>query len=359
MATLERLWVEAFRNIAQLEKVFSADVNVVIGPNGSGKTSFLDAIHLLATARSFTGSSATDYIGRGHAKTTVGGGIRSAEGTSATLGVEKTGTTTICRVDGENVRSASLLSKYITVLPLHARLFQLLDDTPAQRRALLDRVLFHVEPQYLETYKRFHRAVQQRNELLKAGQRPAEFEFWDDEFVTAGELLNSRRSACADDLNGWLVARPHLRELGPVSLAYRPGWKSEQTLREALQDSYSRERLLKNTTVGPHRAELKVLAGGRLARNAVSRGQAKLLTCLLVEAQLAYLENHGRAAPILLIDDIAAELDSRSRAIVLPMLLKSGRQAFVTAIDAAQVPPALDSINSTVFHVEHGVFERG
>ena len=355
MATLERLWVEDFRNIAALEMAFSNNLNVVLGPNGSGKTSFLDAIHVLATGRSFTGSTASDFIRRGQEKSIVGGHIRNPDGVRASLGVEKTGATTHCRVDGESVRSASVLSRHVTVLPLHARLFQLLDDTPAQRRALLDRVLFHVEPLYLETYKRFHRAVQQRNELLKAGQRPAEFEFWDEEFLAAGESLNNSRLGCVAHLNGWLAERHQILELGTVGLAYRSGWRADQTLREALKENRQRELLVKSTTIGPHRAELKVLADERLARNAVSRGQAKLLTCLLVEAQLAYLEEHGRPTPILLVDDIAAELDSRSRAIVLPMLLKPGRQAFVTAIDFDQVPADLGNLSLTLFHVEQGV----
>lgn len=357
MPFLRALRVQDFRNIRRAEFRFQAQVSVIEGVNGSGKTSLLEAIHVLATGRTFTGGVAADFISRGVENTILSGEVET-DGSSVRLGVEKTRSATVCRADGAAVRSASLLLAYLPVLSLDAHLYQMVSNSPAYRRSLLDRTLFHVEQDYLELFKKFHRAMQHRNELLRNGQSAQMMGYWNEEFAHLGAAMDEKRQACVDGLNERLTAMEPWSGAGRGSLRleYRSGWRSGTSLIEALAESAARESEWKTTVVGPHRAELRITVDGMAARQKVSRGQAKRIACLLVAAQLGLLDQKAQVNPILLIDDLSAELDRAAQEVVLATLLTGKRQAFITTIDYAQLPQAHYLTHAQRFHVEHGQF---
>lgn len=355
MITLEEVRVSDFRNLSAVALEFGSGLNIISGRNGSGKTSLLEAINVLASGKSFTGASASDFIARGSLVSTISG-VVSNEGRTLAVGIEKTSGSTVCRAGGENVRSASVLAELLPVVSLDAQLFQFVGNTPAYRRSLLDRTLFHVEPRYLAVFKACHRALQQRNDGLRAGVSRSELEFWNQEFASYGHQLHLYRERCVTEMNEWLASQPMRVDCETLALEYRSGWRAGTTLLEALADSAGREAQLRTTLVGPHRAELRVITGGAPVKQAISRGQSKVVACVLVEAQLACLGSRNRPLPILLIDDICAELDYQARAEVLEMLLKPGRQAFVSVIDSKWLPEGNYSAGSALFHVERGAF---
>ena len=357
MPFLRALRILDFRNIRQAELRFQAQISVVEGANGSGKTSLLDSIHVLATGRTFSGGLAADFISRGAERAVVSGDVEADAGT-VRLGVEKTRAATTCRADGVAVRSASLLLAYLPVLSLDAQLYQMVSNSPAYRRSLLDRTLFHVEQGYLELFKKFHRAMQHRNELLRTGQRSQLIEYWDEEFAQLGTVMDERRQTCVDDLNHRLAEMEPWAGAGrgTLRLDYRSGWRSGCSLRDALAESGGREAEWKTTVVGPQRAELRITVDGSAVKQKVSRGQAKRIACLLVAAQLRCLEENARVKPILLIDDLSAELDRGAQQAVLEILLTGERQAFITTIDCAQLPQGHYLQHAQRFHVEHGQF---
>jgi len=355
MSKLEEVRVKDFRNLRDVALKFGPSLNVIAGRNGSGKTSLLEAINVLASGKSFTGASASDFITKGSSASTISGVIGKS-GRSIAVGIEKSAGSTVCRANGEGVRSASILAELLPVVSLDAQLFQLVGNSPAYRRSLLDRTLFHVEPDYLGVFKAYHRALQQRNDGLRTGISADELEFWNQELAVHGERLHGFRERCVLELNQWLEHHPLWPDGQILVLDYRSGWKSELSLLRALVDSSGRESHLRTTLVGPHRAELRVISDGAPVRQVISRGQAKLVACVLVEAQLACLAARGRAPPVLLIDDICAELDQNARAEVLEMLLKPGRQAFVSVIDNKWLPDGSYSSDALLFHVERGAF---
>lgn len=355
MSTLEEVRITDFRNLREVDLKFSEGLNIIAGRNGSGKTSLLEAIHVLASGKSFTGASATDFISRGASASTISGLVRT-NGRSVAVGIEKGPVGTVCRAGGEGVKSASVLAELLPVISLDAQLFQLVGNTPAYRRSLLDRTLFHVEPKYLSVFKACHRALQQRNDGLRAGLTTAELEFWTEEFALHGEKLHQFRELCVEELNDWLKGQHLLGEGQQLALEYRSGWRVGTSLTQALADSGGRESHLRTTLVGPHRAELRVTMNGMPVRQVISRGQSKVVACVLVEAQLACLAARGRPMPILLIDDICAELDGPARFNVLEMLVKPDRQAFVSVIDREWLPAGSYSASAAMFHVERGTF---
>lgn len=355
MPVLEHLTAKNFRIIRELDLGLAAGINVIQGRNGSGKTSLLEMIYLLGTGKSFRTSRAADYISANEQFTLVTGSVReSSTSRPSMLGIEKSNKDTLCRIDGQTVTAASELARHFSVVSLDAQAFRIMDDGPAIRRSLIDRALFHVEPTYLDIYKRFHRALRSRTELLKQGASLAEGEYWNEQLAEHAQTLDAARKHCVDRFNAWVNAAPSAGQWGKVSFEYRQGWRAETDLRQLLADGWPRDVEAGTTQSGPHRAELKILLDGRPAGNVVSRGQGKLLICALVAAQASFIAHGTGRRPALLIDDITAELDRDSCMAALSLLLSDAGQAFVTTIEGAPLMAALPEAPEAWFHVERG-----
>jgi DNA replication and repair protein RecF len=141
--------------------------------------------------------------------------------------------------------------------------------------------------------------------------------------------------------------------VGPIKLEYRRGWHSEMELGPLLAGNWLKDQDAGTTTVGPHRAELRIKVGEKLAKTIVSRGQGKLIIAAIVSAQARYIREYSSEHPILLVDDLASELDRSARRMATDTLLTTGAQIFFTAIEAADLPNSLCE-TARMFHVEHG-----
>jgi len=222
------------------------------------------------------------------------------------------------------------------------------------RRRFLDWGLFHVEPDFLSLWRRYSRALKQRNALLKQGGPSRMLDTWDHELAEAGEPLTSRRQHYLERLQQRTVALAArlAPQLGIQGLELSPGWRRhELPLADALLLARERDRQAGYTSVGPHRADWSVDFHSIPGRDALSRGQAKLtaLACLLAQAE-DYAEQRGEW-PVIALDDLASELDRTHQARVLERLLNGPAQIFITATEA---PAALlDLTHIARFHVEH------
>jgi DNA replication and repair protein RecF len=218
----------------------------------------------------------------------------------------------------------------------------------------MDWGLFHVEPGFLPLWRRYARALRQRNALLKQGAPSDQLEVWDLELVAAGEGLTDFREAYLRSLQDVLQATSAqiAPMLGHAGLQFLPGWKRESmSLADALLLARDRDRMLGHTSTGPHRADWRVEFASMPHGEALSRGQAKLaaLSCLLSQAR--HLAERLGEWPVVALDDMASELDAGHRARVLATLAESGAQVFVTGTDAPEAPIGQPV---RVFHVEQG-----
>lgn len=350
---LESLRIKNVRRLRDAELAEAAQTNIIWGANGSGKTSLLEAIHLLATGRSFRSHKAGEIISHGQASLIVAGTVRSSNRELFhTLGIQKTPSGTRIRVDGEQLKSSSQLAYVLPVLLLSVDSFYLLDGGPTIRRALLDRTLFHVEQRYLDKIKRAFRALQQRNELLRA-RASSRLEVWDSQFVSYAVEMDRYRRTAVDALNVILKDLSARTGLPDVFLDYRRGWKAGADLGDLLAAHYDRDREIGFTMDGPHRAEVRILCEGRPARQVVSRGQGKLVIAALVAANAELISTRSGCRPVLLIDDLPADLDRWSLERALKALLATGCQIFLTTIDKT-VPLTQSMAPIQVFHVEQG-----
>lgn len=350
------------RNVRRLEPTTllpASGLNLILGPNGAGKTSLLEALHLLAYGRSFRARVRDGLIRTGaDAIEVFAEWSEAASGRMRKAGLRHSGQSWEGRLDGQSVTQLGELCAALAAVTFEPGSHALVSGGGESRRRFVDWGLFHVEPDFLPVWRRYARALKQRNALLKSRQREsAQLDVWDHELAEAGEPLDRHRQDYLEALQTRLraVAADFVPSLGAAAFSYHPGWKRDElSLADALLLARDRDLATGFTSVGPHRADWRVDYIERPGREVLSRGQAKLtaLACLLVQAE----DFAGRRGewPIILLDDLGSELDQEHQARVLRHLLAGQAQIFLTGTQAPDALSAL-AVDVSVFHVKHGV----
>ncbi|MGR8947588.1 MAG: DNA replication/repair protein RecF [Gammaproteobacteria bacterium] len=351
---LQHLRIDNVRKIQSAKLDLHPHLNLIIGANGSGKTSALEALYLLSGGRSFRTTRAKEIISYGAEELTVFGESASSEG-QVSLGIEKTNKSTRFRLNGENVSSASTIVRKLPMLVLNSESFRLLEGGPSNRRDLLDRVLFHVEQNYLDDLRKFYQILKQRNASIRNELPDRDVTIWNRPLIEAAEKIDALRRNQLAQLTRNLENTGIHSSIGKLELAYEAGWSKGISLESALARSSKRDRMLKTTTVGPHRAEVKVLLEGRAAKTCLSRGQTKLTIAALISAIAKIVFDATNTPPILLVDDLGSELDASAKSAAIQLLTDVKVQAFFTAIEYNMLPDLLDR-SAHMFHVEQGRF---
>ena len=361
--SLTRLQINRVRNLKQVKLLDLAQVNVFYGRNGSGKTSVLEAIHLLGMARSFRGKSVKSLISHGETSCVAFGvaDAQGAGGAGVSLGVQRgVAGEAVIKVAGSPVKSVARLVEHLPLQVINADSFALLTGSPAARRQYIDWGVFHVEHRFLEQWQRFQRCIKQRNKLLRHGKiREQELAVWTRDLASAGAAVGDYRQAY------FKLLVPRFRKivahlvpsLGEgLELRYHLGWDRHVSYEDALQGSKPADIEQGYTHVGPQRADIRILVDGRLAADTLSRGQQKLVVCGLKLAQGQLMSEQGKGLCTYLVDDLPSELDLEHSKQVCELLASMKAQVFITCVDQADIAsvwPA-DSDRMAMFHVEHG-----
>lgn len=349
--SLSRLQLRDFRCFAGLELDLSPRANLISGDNASGKTSLLEAVFVLSRGRSFRTSRTENLVRHDAGGFLISAQVQDAAG-STSLGLARQGMAMEARLGGAPVQSLADLTERLPVQLLDSSAHQLIEGGPRHRRQFLDWGVFHVEPGFLPAWRRYQRALKQRNALLR--QRAAEslLKTFEPELAQAGALLDKHRRAYLAELEPVALAWAE-RLLGKLELRFRylRGWGEGKTLEEALEQGRTREREQGATQSGPHRAEIALEIQGFPAQQQVSRGQQKVLAGALLLAQAAYLRKAKGRQCLLLLDDLAAELDAVHLGRFLELVHETEAQAFLTSVEEARLPAWQDAWR---FHVERG-----
>lgn len=330
---LAELVVEDLRCIERMEISLHPGLNLISGPNGAGKTSLLEAAFLLGRGRSFRTRSSERLIRQGASRLMVFGRSAShAIGVEVERGVSHGHAAVRAKVDGAFVTALAELTQAYPVQVIDANVQQLVEGGATGRRRWLDWSVFHVEPAFGGHWTRYARALKQRNAALRAGANADALAAWDRELVLAGGPLAEARAAHFAELEPvWTATREAL--LGSsIAATWTSGWDQERTLAEALRAAWPHDVSRGTTSVGPHRADLRLRVGQRAAREVLSRGQQKLLALSMVLAQLEWLTSTLQIRPTLLIDDPAAELDNFRLAAVIERVRALNTQLLVTTL---------------------------
>lgn len=323
----------------------------MVGENGAGKTSVLEALYVLARGRSFRSNQIGAVIGHEADRLMVVAHLAAnAHRAGVVMGVERDEAGWRGRLAGEDCQRVSEFARHLPIVLLEPDSHRLISDGPQIRRQYLDWVMFHVEPSYLSTWQRYQKLLRQRNAALKTGASHELLNALDAPMVQAAKELNALRSDCTTGLERavrQLAKDLGLRLPGELELRYRPGHTADMDLADALIDQREKDRESGFTRVGPHRADLVLKTGGYPAAQETSRGQQKLLATLLLLAKWGFLIEHPENQPVLLLDDPVSELDGDHLHRVMDWLSGQQKQVWVTATE----PPPM---TAKMFHVERG-----
>ena len=387
MARLSRLILSNFRNFAALDLEVPPGVVVFYGANAQGKTTLLEAVYLLAIARSFRAENEREVVNFSAASSgepALVGGILDKAGervqiyagysctvpSSAVSGPEGSGpglnysVRKEIRVNRVRRTAADLVGAVGAVL-FNAEDIDLVQGPPSGRRRYLDILISQGNPLYLKALQRYTRIVRQRNRLLRllreGRAENSELQFWDDRLVTEGSWLCWER-ARALGLLGDLCADHHRTLTSPgdlLSLEHLPSVPEADSVeatadhfRGALADRRSRDLATGSTSLGPHRDDFKLLVDGVDMGTFASRGQARTLALALRLAEASYLAQVRQDEPVVLLDDVLSEMDEDRRTRVLEKVVGYG-QSLITTTDLDLVRGYFGS-QATYFRVGDG-----
>lgn len=344
---LSELQLRHFRNLAEQELVLPSEGVAIVGENAQGKTNLLEAIYYLETFRSFRGTRDDRLVAFGEDVFRIVGvlaGDRS-DGVEVTAAFQHSGKQKKVTVDGEEPeRLGDALGRLAAVVFTPADV-GLVSEGPGTRRRFLDIVLSLNAPGYLPALQSYRQALAQRNAALRNGQGRAMVDVWDQALTGSGAVLLDERRRW---IERWMdpFAGYYRRISGDraARMAFRPGVRLKeagdreqitQAFQASLHESREREVRLGNTVVGPHRDDLVLTVeeegGDRDLREFGSGGQRRTaaLALRLVEAATIRLARHQE--PIVLMDDVFAELDpGRSERILALMEEEETGQVLLT-----------------------------
>ncbi|MDN3441906.1 DNA replication and repair protein RecF [Psychrobacter sp. APC 3279] len=396
---IERLQISHLRNLTQIS-LEPAACNVIIGANGSGKTSLLEAIFLLSRGKSFRHHQPKRYIQHHQNNTTVHAKLND----SRTLAIQKQAdATTILRLNQTTVYNQSILTEQLPTLLIDPSTMDMLEQGSASRRQLLDWLVFHMKQGFHPQWMAYQRLLKQRNSLLKNTRhltqvQIAELKSWDKGLSNHAALIHHYREQVFTEWQPYFAKS--IVQLLPsyaeqLSLSYNAGYDTSVALDVQLNERLEQDLQLGYTRIGNHRADIHVhwrsdesisdqttdartaVSANSIqtklptlkeqAANVLSRGEKKLLITALRLSQLPLLLNDGersnslndelssRATPIVLLDDITAELDDRAIEILLSTLAQLPCQVFMTSL-TDDILPLVNELWSQpkTFHVKQG-----
>jgi DNA replication and repair protein RecF len=355
---LQTLEILDFRNIPSAQLAFTPGLNLITGPNASGKTSLLEAIYTLGRVRSFRTHNPRQTIRYGQETFRLVGRIAVATGNSVPVGIERSADRLQVHLAGEAIRRLSDLAGCFPVQILSSDTASLFNGGPRYRRHVLDWALFHVEQGYRDLWQRYARILKQRNAALRSQARTALVTVWDDDLNEAATAIDQRRRAYIEQFTGLLGEE--LSQLLPgcsPELRYSAGWPAERTLSVVLAEHLDKDRRHGYTHYGIHRADFRLLVDGREVATHCSRGQQKAVLVGFLLAQVRLQQACNCPAGAFLLDDLTSELDPGNQRRVLQALRELDAQVFVTAIEGDRIETTgWDTVRQ--FHVEHGAIKE-
>lgn len=354
---IEWLRVQNVRNLTDVIIEPSPGINIFTGPNASGKTAILEAIHFLSRARSFRTTRVSEIIQHQKDILLVTANIQHPRFGRVKTGIERKQGKTSILYKGESVKKLSQQASNIPLILITTNTHRLITGTPKYRRHWLDWALFHVEPAYLKIWYDYHRSLRHRNSLLKSGITVGEqLSGWEYLMVEAANKINTLRGDFIKQLQK--IVSKYTQEVfsDQPHLTLLSGWPEDKSLNLCLELGRESDKQIGYTRHGVHRADIKFSDNSYRLSSTYSQGQIKLFVATVLVAQARLFEERTGNKPFFLIDDFAAELDTQARAEFISLLIKQKAQVFLTTTETS--PEALTTGPSMMFHVERGTFTK-
>ena len=226
---LTQLSVRDFRCFEAIDAPLDTNHNLIVGPNASGKTSFLESIYFLGRGRSFRVAQSQRLVRQDTPGFTVSGQVSRDDARSIPIGVKFRPGDTLIKVDGQRCTGFASLAESLPVQVIHPDVHQLVEGGPGFRRRFLDWGVFHVKQNFLGDWREFSRALKQRNSGLRQNLPPAQLNTWTSALVAAGERVNTARADYTQQLAPFVVTTSVALLGQALEIQYKPGWREELT----------------------------------------------------------------------------------------------------------------------------------
>lgn len=327
------LRISNVRNLQQANLIPSSAMNLIVGDNGSGKSSLLEAITLLSRGKSFRTSKIAEIINFSHSSLIVTAQLSDQKKSLQKLGIELAHKKRELRLNGKKISKISEMAYQFPTQFFDPGCYNLLDTEPKRRRSFIDWGTFHHDGFFLDTWKRYKKALLHRNSLLKSGQLDG-IDAWDQKLIEYGGIITQIR------VEYLLALYPLFEKFAQefqicrdFELRLLPGWNTDNTLSDILQQSRQTDSRYGYTQFGPHKCDFVVMAEGKAAKSFMSRGQRKIIVLALMLAQIDLMTEKNQIPACVLIDDITAELDQSNQEKFMGLLADNHHQLFITTTD--------------------------
>ena len=327
-----------FRNHKKAHFNFDADITLIEGPNGIGKTNILEAVYVLATGKSTRAKYDRDLIEYDATFATLAAKIQTKDDDLA-LDMQIIKSDTFEHAASKRVKVNKVpktLAYFCGVF--NAVLFspediQLITGSPTERRHYLDSVLVQTDSKYKKVHTAYIKALRQRNKILEKINSEArgwdEIEFWTHQLLEHGLYIQEKRKTAIEKLEVELQKTG--AKLNPQKPELKLNYKKSLLSKTRLDETIQREIAAKTTLIGPHRDDFEILFTGKNIGEFGSRGEQRSIILALKLAEIDFIEHENGERPVLLLDDVFSELDDNHRKAVVDVI--ESQQTIVTSAE--------------------------
>jgi DNA replication and repair protein RecF len=352
---LMTLQARNFRNFDRLELVCGPRLNILVGNNGQGKTNILESIYVLGQLRSFRGVGRAELTRWGAEVVSLQGTVdHPAHRAKLTLGMSWNGQRRVLKVQGREIQRTIDYLGHLTALVFAADSVQVIKGSPEGRRRLLDRALVSLQPTYLSLLQQHQMILKHRNRLLKEPKVDrVSLDVWNAKFAEVGAEVIRARASYLKRLNRQLERLSAVKLGSPtaVQVQYQPalgagagdkevpdhgGGDRAQTVQHMVEGIARVERdelRARMSLIGPQRDDVSFSLEGHDLKNYGSQGEQRLAVLLILIGMLEDLEAELGTPPIVLLDDMVAELDRRRRGLLWEFLQNMRAQVFISGTE--------------------------
>ncbi len=362
---ITQLQLNNFRNIEKIELNPNEKLNFFIGNNAQGKTNILEAVFFLATSGSFRSNDDNNLVKFGSKGLFLKASYYYQDRTTLTTLSYEQQQGKILKINGKKPGQSNA-NRLKTVLFIPDDLF-LVKGAPSKRRNFLDFVLKQLSPEYKYNLNNYSNILKKRNFLLKKEQsKSRSFGIVNELFIESAvklvmarlnyiNILDSTVREIYEKINS---EPPHLKIRYALSFPLDNGKINLESLRETLskeiKQNHENELKKRITILGPHLDDIHIYQDGRLARQFASQGQQRNISVCLKFAELESFKKISGYYPVLLLDEVLAELDNEKRQLLIEYLLKAQFQSFLTSVNLDHIKLS----RSSVFIIENGCLMR-
>ena len=348
---LQRLHLKNFRLFQDKTLKFSDGINLILGENGSGKTTVLESLNILLTGNSFRAKETKECIHSDKEFYSVSAkGI--FKGKDLSLVVENNHNKRLFSkrmLGGLSVKKGELYFLQLVI----AKNLKMIDGEPEIRREFFNDLMFHVKPEIKKLHNSYQKVLKQRNRALKKRLSTSEVSLWSKKLSALGLELS------LEQYNFFKIFKEHTLEsmeknvsdgsfnyLDKLSLNFSKGWERSKKLEESLFESLERDKALGYTSKGPHRMDYTFTVDNKKASSNLSRGQLKILILLVFLSSIKLLKDLIDTETLLMIDDLGSELDLNNLTSIVMKILESENQIILTGIDGEEMHKSIKKMTN-------------